>query len=364
MTEMPAPGPAPEPSVWEEIAIALFTFGTTLLTHRRRVVRWTLGGGVIALGFALLLPARYTATASFMPQAPDPNSGLRSLAGQFGIQVGGSAVNQSPDFYAGLVEAKVILAPIAADSFDVVEERVTTKRAFADLVNATGTTYAEQTELATDRLRDLVEATIDKKTGVLSLKVTTRWRSVSVAIAERILTGLNDFNLKTRQSQASEERKFAEGRLLHAEVELRASENRLQAFLERNRQTVSSPQLTFEKDRLQRDVSLHQQVVVSLAQALEDARLREVRDTPVITIVQPPSANSRADPGGRVMLVLLGLLSGGAAAVLLALLLDGADLARAQREPGAKSFQAALARTLEDLRAMIGRKSRDGSAAE
>lgn len=364
MTDSPVGGAVPEPTVWEEIALGLFAIGTTVLTHRRRVASWVLGGGVSVLAFALVLPAKYTASASFMPQAADPNAGLRSLAGQFGLQVGGGLPSQSPDFYASLVESNVILSPIAADSFAAPDGPASRKQALADLLDVKGDSPEKRAEAATEALRALVDGTVDKRTGVITVKVTTRWRPVSIGIGQRIIDGLNEFNLKTRQSQASAERRFAEGRVALAQGELRASENRLQQFLERNRQTTGSPQLTFERDRMQREVSLHQQVVVTLAQALEEARLREVRDTPVITIVQPASANLRPDPGGRLMLVLLGMLAGGTVAVLSAFLAEGARRAGTGRSGDARSFRVARAAAVADMRAMFRWAQRGSSAPE
>lgn len=346
----------PEASVWEEIAVGLFSIGTTILRHRRAVIGWTAVGGVIALVVGMLMPAKYTATVSFMPQAADPNAGLRSLAGQFGLQLGATQANQSPDFYASLAESNVILAPIAADSFAVVVEGSARVEPLAEWLDAKGETPALRAENAIEALRDRVEPTVDRKTGVITVKVTTKWRALSVALGQRILAGINAFNLETRQSQASAERKFAEGRLNLAQDQLRAAENRLQGFLERNRQTSGSPQLGFERERLQREVSLRQQVVVTLAQALEDARLREVRDTPVITVVEAPSALLRPDPRKRSMMMLLGVLGGAVLAVCLAMLSDGARLAEAQREDAVATFRA-------EWRATTGewRKRRSGA---
>ena len=61
-------------------------------------------------------------------------------------------------------------------------------------------------------------------------------------------------------------------------------------FLQRNRNDPrTSPQLALEHDRLQRRIDDASQVVTSLTQSLEQARIDEVRDTPVITVIEAPS---------------------------------------------------------------------------
>src|SRR5207245_3853543 len=135
----------------------------------------------------------------------------------------------------------------------------------------------------------------------------TRSAWVSLGIADRLLAGLNQFNLSARQSQAAAERRFVEGRLEEARASLRAAEDALQRFLQANRQIANSPQLTFQRDRLDRDVTLQQQLVTGLVQQYEDARIREVRDTPVITVIERPAIAVRPDPLRRVMTVGAGL---------------------------------------------------------
>jgi uncharacterized protein involved in exopolysaccharide biosynthesis len=74
-------------------------------------------------------------------------------------------------------------------------------------------------------------------------------------------------------------------RVQEAQSELRESENALQAFLEANRQFNTSPPLQFQRDRLERQVALRQQVLMSLSTQFEDAKVQAVNDTPVITTV-------------------------------------------------------------------------------
>ena len=72
---------------------------------------------------------------------------------------------------------------------------------------------------------------------------------------------VSEFNLEKRQSQAAAERKFTEERSEQARTELLDAENRLQRFLQRNRDFGNDPSLTFERDRLgatQQDADGHE----------------------------------------------------------------------------------------------------------
>ena len=79
--------------------LSLVAFGTILLRSRRRIIAWTLVGGVIAAVALLLKPAQSRASASFIPEQTDAaRSGLASLAGQFSISLPTGGETVSPGF--------------------------------------------------------------------------------------------------------------------------------------------------------------------------------------------------------------------------------------------------------------------------
>ena len=122
-----------------------------------------------------------------------------------------------------------------------------------------------------------------------------------------------------------------------AERALREAEDRLQGFLQRNR-VISSPDLGFEHDRLQRQVTLRQQVYTSLVQNQEEARIREVRDTPVITVLENPRLPVVSEPRRSVLKGILGGLAGGLLGAMIAFLAEGVSRARRQSSGEAREF--------------------------
>ena len=347
----------PGANPWEEIVLSVLRMGTVLLRHRRRILFWTVVGALLGLGFAFARPRRYTALASFMPQSGgDANAGLKSIAGQFGIPIASATSAESPAFYQDLVSSPLILAPIAADSFSVSDGRAA-RQPFWSLMDLDSKAPPMRAEKATEKLQELVSASTDKNSGIITVTVTTRWRPVSIGVASKILQRVNDFNLRTRQSQASAERQFVEARLAVATAQLRAAEDNLQNFLEHNRQ-LDAPRIRFDQDRLQRKVALQQQVVATLSQSFEDAQLREVRDTPVITIIQTPTAKIEPDSRGALLLATTGIIAGAVFGILLALVSSIARTARAAGRSDAVSFSVALEETSRGLRSPFQHRSR------
>ena len=99
---------------------------------------------------------------------------------------------------------------------------------------------------------------------------------------------VHQYNLQKLRATAAAERVFVEGRAALEADSLRAAEMRLQAFQQANRALTNSPELAFRRERLQRDVQLHEALYTNLLRGLDEARIREVRNTPVITVVEEP----------------------------------------------------------------------------
>ena len=268
---------------------SLFDLASVLVRHGRTLIVIGLLGAAIGVAPTLWEDNAYTAVASFSPEGADsPRAGLSALAGQFGISVPTAGANKSPLFYSDLLKSRVILSSFATDTF-VVAELGGVRKPLAELLEIDAKSPEGIQEGTVIKLSSRIANRVDLNTGSIVLSVTTSWRSVSVAIAERLLNRVNEFNLKTRQSQAANERRFVDGRLAEARVVLREAEDRLENFLASNRQ-AASPALTFQRDRLGRDVNMRQSVVSTLTQSYEEVRIREVRDTPLITVVEPPAA--------------------------------------------------------------------------
>jgi uncharacterized protein involved in exopolysaccharide biosynthesis len=131
-----------------------------------------------------------------------------------------------------------------------------------------------------------------------------------VQIARAVLDQVNVFNLNRRQEQAAGERQFIEGRLADAQAQLSQAENNLEGFLSENRDFRSSPSLTLEYDRLNRNVNSRQSLYNALATSYEQAKIEEVRDLPVITVLEPPELPILPDPRGGKRRVLIGVIAG------------------------------------------------------
>ena len=281
-----------------EEALSFLGLANLLLRHRRLVGALALLGLVLLPAITLIFPRTYTSASVFMPQTRSAASSLSGLAAQLGFTLPSTESGQNPSFYADLLESNSILGLVVDSRFEYrTSEGPVQGDAGGDLSLGGREPGASPRRGHSSSWWGRRSPRRRRRPGWSS------WRSrlgtrARAAINHRLIDLVNEFNLRTRQSQAANEREFTERRLGRSGSELRTTEDQLQSFLQRNRDYTNSPALTFQVERLQREVSMRQEVFTTLAQALEQAKIEEVRDTPVITVVQRPELPVRPDPGG------------------------------------------------------------------
>lgn len=346
------PANAPRPAAGAHVA-PLSLLGAVNAVLRRR---WAVVGTAVLVAAAivvvtLLQPLRFTSSARFVPQAPSQSpNGLSSVASQFGLNVTESASTDSPAFYADLLLSQTVLDAVADGSYTVTVDSAARTAKLAALLEIEAESEALRRHKVVQYLGRHLGASVTPKTGVVVLSVTTPWAGLSQQIGDRMLELVSEFNRDRRQSRAVAEREFTETQLAEAREALRAAERQLEAFLLRNRQFGGSPTLDFERERLAREVSVRTQRHMTIADAFERARIEEVRDTPVLTVIDAPKTPVLPDRRYLALKGIAGLALGAALAIGLALI--GHVFAATQRSRAEEyaEFQALRQDALADLR--------------
>lgn len=277
-------------------AVSLLHIVNLILRARRRFT-WLIITGAMVAFLGDLIFGTFTAKSEFTPAAASGLASLASMAAQLGVDVSGLAATQTEplDFWAQTLRSRDILQRIAQTRFVFATNASQTDTAAGTILDLYGiheSTFHKTLLAATKRLDDDITVKTDLTSGVVTVDVRAPWRDLAEKVNRELLNRLNDFNLHTRQSQAAAEAQFTADRMDHARAELYAAEDSLREFLENNRTYQSSPRLLFEESRLQRRVDLRQQIFTTLAQTYEQSRIEEVRDTPVLTLLEAPEGSA------------------------------------------------------------------------
>lgn len=355
MNPNPAPtnsGPEPTPAAGgavpqvliAEDEISLIALVNALLRHWVALVAIPFAFLVLSVVSLVFSAPEFTASAVFMPQTSNSSaSRLSGLAAQFGINVGGTGGGESLEFYSALPKSRALLQRAVESEYRVPGAGPDSSDLVGNLVKlygVEGDTPDQRLRATLALLKDKVTVTSDESSGLVRISVAAPWPALAVAIDRKLLDELNDFNLHRRQSQAGAERAFLEARLDEARHELDSAEGALAGFTDANRHYQESPMLSLRAARLQRRVDVQQQVYATLAQAYEQARIEQVRNTPVLTVIESPDGSAQQTAPLLLKTVALAIILGLMCAVAYAFIREYVDRHKEQGDEDYAEFVA------------------------
>ena len=311
---------------------------------------------IVALLVSLTLPKWYSARAVLLPPTEDDI---------------GSALSQfMPRGFAGV---RLPGAPTLADVFVAVLKSRSVADRIVERFDLVKRYKARDAEKAAKELEGHVKFLVGDE-GTIAILAEDREPQTAAAMANAYVEELDSFNLKTRTTSAKRTRAFIEERLDLAKRDLAAAEDRLRDYQQaRNlpamassdrgdsdvgtrlmaqkialevklqvlrqslaedseevrrvrqelaaieRQVGGLPRAGVEIMRLWRDVKVQEQVFELLTAQLEEARIRETRDTPTVQLLDAATVPLHKSRPKRSLIVIAGFLLGafGSAAYLL-----------------------------------------------
>ena len=356
----------------EENVITLSAVLEVLHGGRRLIAFLTLGSLLIALAVALLLPARYTSKASFIPPATNSGSGAAAaLAGQLsqisGLGGGGGllgAAKTPGDLYVGILKSASIASELVKQ-FNLMHAYKVKKESQAEKV-----------------LADNSKFDVGLKDSIVTISITDKSAARARDIANGYLDALRETNSRLALSEASQRRFFfgqqlakEKNELADAEVDLKRTEEQ-SGFIAPAGQTASEiqtiaqtraqisirqvelsglrqsyadenpdvlrlqdeignlqgqlarlesgsgngagtaiptskvPTVALDYVRKEREVKYHETLFEMLARQYESARLDEAHEAPLLQVLDPASyPDSRSGPP-RTLITIFGLLVG------------------------------------------------------
>jgi uncharacterized protein involved in exopolysaccharide biosynthesis len=262
--------------------------------HRRALAVWVSGCTLVSVAVVLLLPPTYRATTLLIPNANQGSmaaglDGLSTVAGQLGINVAGAG-NDPARVFPDILRSRTLVRRVLQSK---VAPRAGGAQVYLDRFGRRSAPEAERLEAATKTFIERRSANVlDPKNSSIKIVIYDRDPEVAAAVANAMSRELDRINLEINRSNARARRAFVEARLAEVRAELAADEESLKDFREQNRAIAASPQLLLESERLARKVRVDEEVYLTLTREHELAKIDEVRDVPVINVLDeatPPA---------------------------------------------------------------------------
>ena len=282
---------------------------------------------IIAGLLTFLIPATYTSTTTFVTASQrDVTATLgnfANVASQLGVGLPSNPSN-SPQFFADVLRSRQVMEDVVRTRIpDPRTTRPADSAAIGDLYTRARGSPAMRVSEAVKALMRESAVSLNPRTNIIELRVSSRYPSAAAMVGRQFLTVLNRFNLETRQSQARERRRFVADRLHEAQDSLALAERAQQNFLLTNRGNFrSAPTLDAEYERIQRLIQTYHDLYSNFRREYETARVDEINDTPVITIIDTAAVPLKPSSPRRLITIVAGAMLGAFLAIAI-LLMEG-----------------------------------------
>jgi len=264
---------------------------------------------LISLFYVSLQADAYTSESKLTSSSSKSSSSSRAvgLAAQFGVLIPGGGQSETNWIYPEIIKSRKLAKKLLALKFKI-DKNTSEKKLINILVpqkiqNQRPFHIIE--EIASRKLRNMIEVSKNIKSGIYTLRITTRVPSFSYQLNNALILELDNLQKSYNKSETMKARLFIEERIIEIKKELNQAEEKLKNFITRNRRMDNSPLLTLEKDRLDREVILLNGIFTTLKQQLETTKIEEVKDSRYISIIDPPSIPIEASGPSKVFLVVI-----------------------------------------------------------
>jgi len=256
----------------------------------------------------LFMPNYYRSQAQILPVEGSGGGNLSNLAAAaaaFGVGVPGGDGNDAN--FVDILNSRWLLENLLKSEFTF---KIRAGR-FGGETTRTQTLYdyldAPNMDRAVKVLDGVCKASRDLKSKVLTFSVETRSPELSQQVTQRATQLLETFVQGKGRTRGGCKAAFAEARLKEARAEMGVAEEELRIFLDRNRnyQMSADPSVRIRGGRLESELKLHQQLVMTLSMNREQSLMEEKNDVPILNVLDPGNLPIDKSRPARALIVLL-----------------------------------------------------------
>lgn len=312
------------------------------------VAMWCCIAAVVGVIVALSAVSTYTVTSKMSPEVAGKSSGgsLSSLASLAGINLGSMSTTDaiSPDLYPEVVSSVPFLTdlftmPVEAEYkgekiqcnyyeylkncgkapwykyvlalpgkalgavfsiFGSNEDKEPKGFKKLDEVDPTHLTRAQ--ERVIESMRRHISVATDKKTYVITLSVTDQDPVIAKNLSETIISKIRAYITSYRTEKSRKDLAYYEQLYDEAQKDYYDAQQRYARYVDMNQGLVRQSFMT-EQQRLQNEMDLKFQLYNSCAQQVQMAKAQVQRETPVCTVIAPPTVPLKDNESGAKTLV-------------------------------------------------------------
>ena len=329
-----------------------------VLKEWKLLLKWACGAIVVGLIVGFSIPNEYSASALMAPERTGGSSGggnLSALASLAGINLssGSGPDALTPDIYPEIVNSTPFLTDLFSleVSFKHKKETITTdyyeylkeynkapwwNAVISFPMKALGWTmslfkekkeklegYADLNpyELTDEQagilkaIKESISVSVDKKTSMITISATAQDPHVAAQLCNVLVGKIQDYVTAYRTDKAREDLKYAEQLYEETKNDYYKAQQRYAKYVDAN-QGVVFQSIRTESERLQNEMNLCYQLYNTGAQQLQVAKANLQKETPVCTVLQPPSVPLKKSNASKLNILLICIFLGVAVAAV------------------------------------------------
>lgn len=308
-SRLPEEGPEDRASCWELVAIPIRRY--------RMILLFSVLYCGLQVSQEFMTEPRYESGATFRPRnAGRVSNDLGRLAVLAGLpsQLTSRLGNFSAEFFIEIMRSRYVLDEVVAKTYKLSDGRTMT---LPDLLEVRPRSDNEALRRRHTRreIRDALNIEHRREAGLVRFRVVTKSAEVSYEVARALLSELNSFHSNIARNDAIREKEFIADQLKYTAKDVRVWEDSLQTFLTSNREVGWYSELTFERDRIQAELTQRRQVHTQLQMSYLQAGINEAREAPALLVLAPPrlprlSTRDDFDLRNLVRWLVVGVLGG------------------------------------------------------
>jgi tyrosine-protein kinase Etk/Wzc len=255
--------------------------------ERKRILIWSTSVAVVVavLNF-FVFNLTYKATTTLLPETEKGKLGSLSqfsgLAQLAGVSVPNADVSR---LYPIILTSETVLIPIIEHTYQT--QRFKDPVDLITFLDIDEGSPAKNMERAIKEMRGLMTTAYETKTSTVVVTLEMEEQQLAADVLNALVAEVDKFMRLKRINTATEQVRWITARLSDVEKELRAAEENLKTFMERNRRTMDSPQLTLEQQRLLREVTVKSTIAIELKKQYELAKIDEIKNTSIVNVLDP-----------------------------------------------------------------------------
>lgn len=294
----------------------IFFYLKILYNHRYFIALISALFVIVSVIYVFVTPPIFTSYVTILPTYESEQTAqlsyLRNLAGQFGIAQ--MPVKNVSELFPDIIKSRKIIYTILQKRFEFKGDSLS----LIEIMKIDEGDLNSNLFYGYESLIKSISVSREIRTNITKLEVSSKFPKLSADIAASIVDELDLYNRNQRTTKAKENREFIERRLTVTDDSLKMADYNLKEFGERNKGGFeNSPELQMIFRQLMRNLKKWEEIYYTLVSEYEIAKIQEIRDTPIINVLDEARVPVRKSAPKRAFIVMLSLIIGANVGIVL-----------------------------------------------